>query len=449
MSPTSKRRWARHHAPGAAPSGSQDWVLVERERLRELFIGTVHQLATLLGEAREFGRAIAITRRAIVADPVHEGPHRDLMHLYRGAGEPHAALRQYAELEGVLRRELGTSPSAATQKLAEDLGRRAAARPTVAVEPIPAPPPSEPPAHARPAGTVTFLMVGSVVEAVRSILTGRGGYLAAETSDALVATFARPSDALACATACHQTLERHADNAPMTLDTGEVEIVGHGYQGRVLDRAWRLLSAAHPGQVLCSEETAVLLRRNLGPDVQLVDLGPYRLRGSTVPERLFEVRFAGHEGRAFPPPKADRGRAGNLPLRLTRFFGRSEELAGIEALMLGEQTRRRREDPPRAGGGGAAAGANGGCGVVRAARRPLGGEPDSGGGPRRDARGAFPRPHAPGSSRGRPLPRAEPAGAGQLRALGGGRLPAAWNLVGTSALVVLPRDLAAEARRGR
>src|SRR5262249_41939609 len=100
-----------------------------------------------------------------------------------------------------------------------------------------------------------------------------------------------------------------------------------------LDHARRLLLAAHGGQILCSEATAALARRDLEPGVKLTDLGLYRLRGAETPERLFEVDTPRKPPGEFPPPNADPGYTGSLPLQFSRFYGREVEITGLQALL--------------------------------------------------------------------------------------------------------------------
>jgi class 3 adenylate cyclase len=87
----------------------------------------------------------------------------------------------------------------------------------------------------------------------------------------------------------------------MALNTGDVEEKEGEYHGLVLHRAARMLTAAHGGQILVSEATAGLLRRDLPEDVRLVDLGIYRLRDVPAPERLFQVEFPGMVQAEFGP----------------------------------------------------------------------------------------------------------------------------------------------------
>src|SRR5262249_47981149 len=125
----------------------------------------------------------------------------------------------------------------------------------------------------------------------------------------------------------------------MALHTGEVRPKEGGYFGPTLDQAARLLSAVHGGQIVCSEATAFLLSRVAEPGLRVVDLGAYRLRGVETVERFFQVNFEGMRHQKFPPLDAEPGYSSNLPLQLTRFFGREQELSQLRNLLLDEGTR--------------------------------------------------------------------------------------------------------------
>ena len=46
-----------------------------------------------------------------------------MMRLYAASGQPASALRQYHELERLLQQDLGETPSEASRRLAEEIGR--------------------------------------------------------------------------------------------------------------------------------------------------------------------------------------------------------------------------------------------------------------------------------------------------------------------------------------
>src|SRR5882762_9129366 len=80
----------------------------------------------------------------------------------------------------------------------------------------------------------------------------------------------------------------------MGLATGEAELRDGDYFGTVLNRAARVMAAGHGGQILVADSTAVLLS-----GVDLIALGPRRLRDIAKPVEMFQVLAVGLR-REFP-----------------------------------------------------------------------------------------------------------------------------------------------------
>ncbi len=107
------------------PGYYEDWILPERDRLAEAYVGALHQLCALLESSEDRNAALAYGHRAIIAAPFEEKAHVALMRVYAEAGRPADAVRHYEKLECALIAEWGDSrvmPTAAG--LAEDLRRR-------------------------------------------------------------------------------------------------------------------------------------------------------------------------------------------------------------------------------------------------------------------------------------------------------------------------------------
>jgi DNA-binding SARP family transcriptional activator len=110
----------------------EEWLLAERERLRELVL---EALARLLEHHRKAGTvddAILAALRVLALDPLQEAVHRALMRLYVRIGRRGPALQQYQRCVSVLQRELGLEPEAETQALYREILQARAARPTLA-----------------------------------------------------------------------------------------------------------------------------------------------------------------------------------------------------------------------------------------------------------------------------------------------------------------------------
>jgi DNA-binding SARP family transcriptional activator len=77
------------------PGCYDDWILPERERLRQTFTGVLKRLILLLENQRDYPAAIAYAQRLLQHEPVHEATYRDLMRLYALNGDRAAALHTY------------------------------------------------------------------------------------------------------------------------------------------------------------------------------------------------------------------------------------------------------------------------------------------------------------------------------------------------------------------
>lgn len=103
------------------PSCYDDWVLPERERLRQLFIGALERLIALLENQREYPSAIKHAETLLRHDPLNEAAYRDLMRLYALSGDRAGALRVYHTCATTLQRELAVEPSVSTREAYERL----------------------------------------------------------------------------------------------------------------------------------------------------------------------------------------------------------------------------------------------------------------------------------------------------------------------------------------
>ena len=118
-----------------------DWALLERERLRELYLHALEQLITLHKQRGDYEQALTYAQRLAAADPLREAAHRELLRLYHLLGRTRAALEQFATLRELLAQELGISPSPTTvalyQEIAAELEEAATPHLPVALPPPP------------------------------------------------------------------------------------------------------------------------------------------------------------------------------------------------------------------------------------------------------------------------------------------------------------------------
>ena len=200
----------------------------------------------------------------------------------------------------------------------------------------------------RPTGTVTFLLTDieqstrrweEEPDAMRVALARHdatlrraveehGGWLFKHTGDGVLAAFALARPAIEAAIAAQRQLELPVR---MGICTGEVESRGDDYFGPALNRAARTMAAAHGGQIIVAASTAAIVH-----EVELHDLGVYRLRDLSQPQRLFQVKADGLRA-DFPQLRTLDFMAGNLPAQGTSFLGRDKELSEVAALLHRER----------------------------------------------------------------------------------------------------------------
>src|SRR6201993_3030737 len=159
-------------------------------------------------------------------------------------------------------------------------------------------------------------------EVLRKAIETRGGFLFKHTGDGVCAAFSSPRSAVDAAVAAQLQLELPVR---MGIATGEAELRDEDYFGAVLNRAARVMAAGHGGQVLLADSTAGLLS-----GVDLVDLGPRRLRDLPTPIGVFQVRAAGLLTE-LPALRALDASPGNLRPTPTSFIGRESELDEVQA----------------------------------------------------------------------------------------------------------------------
>jgi predicted ATPase/class 3 adenylate cyclase len=205
-----------------------------------------------------------------------------------------------------------------------------------------------------PSGTVTFLFTdleGSTRlweqhrdamqaalarhdEILREAVETNKGIIVKSTGDGIHAVFGSAHDALGASVAAQHGLDSEMWPTPrplrvrMGVHTGEAEHRDGDYYGTATNRAARLMSVAHGGQILVSLSTEELLSDNLPDGVSLVDLGEHRLRDLSRPDRIFQVSAAGLAGE-FPPIRSLDAYPGNLPVQLSSFVGRHDELVAV------------------------------------------------------------------------------------------------------------------------
>jgi predicted ATPase/class 3 adenylate cyclase len=196
----------------------------------------------------------------------------------------------------------------------------------------------------QPSGTVTLVFTdieGSTVlldelgaEAFKDALAGHrravreafGAYSGYEVDDAGDGLFFAFASASAAVTAVAQAMASLGDGPVrirVGLHTGEPLLDPPKYVGADVHKAARIMSAAHGGQVLLSGATRELVAEDV------LDLGKHRLKDFAEPLSLFQL---GSD--RFPPLRTISNT--NLPVPLSSFVGREQEVTEVVSLVRGE-----------------------------------------------------------------------------------------------------------------
>jgi DNA-binding SARP family transcriptional activator len=110
------------------PGWYDDWVLLERERLRQLRMHALEALAEKYAAAARYGDAVQAAYAAVRAEPLRESAHRTVVRVHLAEGNVAEAVRAYESFQEMLADEIGATPTPQMCRLIASLpGRRAAA----------------------------------------------------------------------------------------------------------------------------------------------------------------------------------------------------------------------------------------------------------------------------------------------------------------------------------
>jgi predicted ATPase/DNA-binding SARP family transcriptional activator len=333
---------------------SSDLLRGVKTRLEELRLLTVERCIEAELAIGRHADLVGEIEALVQADPLREGPRRQLMLALYRSGRQADALATYREAREVLAEELGINPGSGLQALELAIlnqdpeleaplvttGRTRTAGP--------------------PTGTVTQLMSdveGSTRlweenpeemavalsrhdELLRRAIEENGGYVVKTMGDAFHAAFPTAKDAMRAAETAQRTLsaepwpEGATLRVRMALHTGECEERDGDYFGPAVNRTARLVATAHGGQVVVSRGTADLVGERLPPGIGLRDLGTHHLKDLGRPEDVFQLDVEGLDT-AFPPLRSldNPQLLHNLPELVSSFVGRETEVIEVQKLM--------------------------------------------------------------------------------------------------------------------
>ncbi len=178
-------------------------------------------------------------------------------------------------------------------------------------------------------------LLGSAIEA-------HGGYVFKKMGDAYCAAFRTAPEAIRAAIEAQQALAKEDFSAVnslrvrMALHTGYADERDGDYFGPTVNRVARLLAIGHGGQMLVSAAASDLAQGELPAQTSLRGLGAHRLKDLAHPEQVFQLVAAGLPAE-FPSLRSLDSLPNNLPLQVTSFLGRDEDVAEVKKLL--EKTR--------------------------------------------------------------------------------------------------------------
>jgi predicted ATPase/class 3 adenylate cyclase len=173
---------------------------------------------------------------------------------------------------------------------------------------------------------------------LRHAVEGSDGRVVKIMGDGLMAVFSFAADGVKACLEAQRALRGEAwpETGPlrvrMGMHAGEAQRRAGDFFGPAVNRAARIMAAAHGGQVLLSEYASALAEPGLPHDAGLRDLGEHRLKDLFQPEHIFQLVHPVLSS-DFPPLATLSHRPNNLPTQTSEFLGREAQLAAIRDLL--------------------------------------------------------------------------------------------------------------------
>jgi DNA-binding SARP family transcriptional activator len=103
------------------PGWSQEWVVLERERHRQLALHALEDRSAACCRAGRHADALRFALAAVAQEPLRESARRRLVEVHLAEGNAAAALGEYEAFRRLLDAELGLPPTAALRDLVRPL----------------------------------------------------------------------------------------------------------------------------------------------------------------------------------------------------------------------------------------------------------------------------------------------------------------------------------------
>ena len=174
----------------------------------------------------------------------------------------------------------------------------------------------------------------------RKAVEAHRGVVVKMTGDGMYAAFADAVDALNATALLQQSLDELTTQNHVALrvraglHAGLVERRDQDLFGSPVNRAARIMKAAHGGQILLSQAVVDQIRDRLPDGISIRDLGAVRLRDLATSEHVYQLLHP-RLRQDFPALRSLEATPNNLPPQTTSFIGRERELAEAKRLLDG------------------------------------------------------------------------------------------------------------------
>ena len=172
----------------------------------------------------------------------------------------------------------------------------------------------------------------------RSTVEACGGRLVKMIGDGLHAVFSDPAAAVSTALELQKGMAAIAAECGIAfkmrcgLHAGVAQARDDDYFGGTVNRAARIMAAAHGGQVLVSQAVVDSSAGRLPEGTDVVSLGRVRLRDLAEPVEVWQLSHPDLSP-TFPPLRSLDSTPNNLPRQLTSFVGRETQIAEVEGML--------------------------------------------------------------------------------------------------------------------
>lgn len=173
---------------------------------------------------------------------------------------------------------------------------------------------------------------------VRGEIERAGGVIFKPLGDGFCAVFHTAPTAIAAALEAQRGLAKGDFSSVgglkirMAVHVGHADERGGDYFGPSVNRVARLLAIGYGGQVLVSGAAADLAQGEMPAQTGLRDLGLHRLKDLAQPEQVYQLVAPDLPQKFFPLRSLD-ALPNNLPLQLTSFVGRDNEIERVVDLL--------------------------------------------------------------------------------------------------------------------